>query len=50
MTVGMEYGGWESMPLNLQKEIEVSKRSAGSKQCKVAVKGEQQLVEEVNSV
>lgn len=41
MTVGMEDGGWESMPLNLQKEIEVSK---------VAVKGEQQLVEEVNSV
>jgi hypothetical protein len=31
VTVGMEYGGWEGMPLNLQKEIEVSKRSVGSK-------------------
>jgi hypothetical protein len=31
VTIGMEYGGWERMPLNLQKKTEVSKRSAGSK-------------------
>jgi hypothetical protein len=31
VTVGMEYGGWEGVPVNLQKEIEVSKMSVGSK-------------------
>ena len=40
VTVGMEDGGWESMPLNLQKESEVRERSAGSKWCEVAVKEE----------
>jgi hypothetical protein len=40
VTVGMECSSWESMPLNLQKEIEVSQRSAGSTWYEVAVKEE----------